>query len=63
LVLNDNNNKAVLAFAYIWDHHDKRWSFECDGRPVLFVRGEGHPTPEAAQAACEAAIVAAWRNR
>jgi hypothetical protein len=22
-----------------------------------------HPTPEAAQAACEAAIVAAWRNR
>lgn len=57
------DGKATLADARIWQHHETRWDFECGERGKLYVRDSGHPTPEAAQAACEAAIVAAWRNR
>lgn len=42
---------------------DGLWTFEAGIVADESVWGEGHPTPEAAQAACEAAIVAAWRNR
>ena len=42
---------------------DLTWSFMCERIAGENIKGQGHPTPEAAQAACEAAIVAAWRNR
>ena len=42
---------------------DNQWGFWAGLIGNTDVYGEGHPTPEAAQTACEAAIVAAWRNR
>lgn len=42
---------------------DGTWGFQCERIAGETIKGEGHPTPEAAQAACEAAIIAAWRNR
>lgn len=56
-------DKAILADAQIWQHHETRWDFECGERGKLYVRDAGRPTPEAAQAACEAAIIAAWMNQ
>lgn len=54
---------------FIWQCQVERrvngtWDATRQGYPPADDRGcYGHPTPEAAQAACEAAIVAAWRNQ
>jgi hypothetical protein len=54
---------------FIWQCQVERrvngtWDATRQGYPPADDRGcYGHPTPEAAQAACEAAIVAAWSNR
>lgn len=40
-----------------------KWCFDAGVIAGTPVEGQGITTPEAAQAACEAAIVAAWRNR
>lgn len=51
----------VTCVLTVYMDSSKGWHFT-DGdatHPTM----PGHPTPEAAQSACEAAIVAAWRNR
>lgn len=63
LQVDDGNDCPALTRIELWLQPNNAWRYTSAGRRVDRCRPEGHPTPEAAQAACEAAIVAAWRNR
>lgn len=52
-----------LANVIVMLDPDNQWGFWAGLIARTDVWGKGHPTPEAAQQACEAAIVAAWRSR
>lgn len=49
--------------ASVWRSIDGMWRASAPNPSGWYDDSAGHPTPEAAQQACEAAIVAAWRNR
>ncbi len=63
LRFDDASENMVLTRIDVWMSGDGTWRYSSPSRMAKRCDEAGHPTPEAAQAACEAAIVAAWRNR
>lgn len=63
LIWSDIDERPALTRCQVLHCGPERWRYSAAHTKATKCRDEGHPTPEAAQAACEAAIVAAWRNR
>ncbi len=59
----DISETPILTCIDVWMTAGGTWRYSGPFTRAVQCDTEGHPTPEAAQEACEAAIVAAWRNR
>jgi hypothetical protein len=63
LVPAPNNHMPRMLIAVVAIYAGDRWCFRSGIASKFGSDESGFRTPEAAQQACEAAIVAAWRNR
>ena len=59
----DSTLSGVMMLRCTVQLRSRAWHYNAPFTRAQPCPSKGHPTPEAAQAACEAAIIAAWRNR
>lgn len=59
----DSTLSGVIMLRCTVQLRSRAWHYNAPFTRAQPCHSKGHPTPEAAQQACEAAIVAAWRNR